>query len=180
MLCCLSCHRKTPWLSYFKPLVPLVRGTWKILKKRLSAHLTPPPPGQQTTCSCCWLQRKAERSFNTELFTHNRSDLVCRYRKSLFTCCPHFVHWWIQLEAPSIVWRIPSEKTSGSQSPHLKCNVWFIILKVNKLFFLTGSGFSGLSHTSVVLNVPVYEIKTRGGERDTQTKTNALRPLNCW
>lgn len=26
-LCCLSCHRKAAWLSYFKPSVPLVRGT---------------------------------------------------------------------------------------------------------------------------------------------------------
>lgn len=26
-LCCFSCHRKAPWWSYFKPSVPLVRGT---------------------------------------------------------------------------------------------------------------------------------------------------------
>lgn len=50
-LCCLSCHRKAPWLSYFKPSGAFKEGYLKNLKKRLSAHLTPPPPGQQTACS---------------------------------------------------------------------------------------------------------------------------------
>jgi len=68
-LCCLSCHRKAPWLSYFKPSVPLGRGTWKILKKRLSAHLTPPPPGQQTACShAIYSSIKLKSLFNTRLF----------------------------------------------------------------------------------------------------------------
>lgn len=34
VLCCLSCHRKAPWLSYFKPSVPLTEGYLENLKKK--------------------------------------------------------------------------------------------------------------------------------------------------
>lgn len=66
-----------------------------------------------------------------------------------------------------------SERTSGSQSPHRIPSI--CLFKVNKLFFLTGAGFSGLSHTSCMFLC--VRIKTKGGERETHTN-NALRPLN--
>lgn len=90
-LCCLSCHRKAPWLSYFKPSVPLVKIYLKNLKKKGLAPTSPLHPQANNLLTCSLLQHKAESLFNTNLPIMDLTWYV--NRKSLFTCCPHFVHW---------------------------------------------------------------------------------------
>lgn len=76
----------------------------------------------------------------------------------------------MQLEAPSIVWRIPSERTSGSQSPHTIRN---ICLKKISYFSLLGLASPALLIRLLFWMFLCVRIKTKGGERETHTN-NAL------
>lgn len=99
-------------------------------------------------------------------------------QKKLVTCCPHFVQWWNSTEVPSSV-QLSSERASGSQSPHSKSSTFLFKFKTSKLFSLLGLAFLALRIRLLFWMFLHVRIKTKGGERETHKKNNALKSLNC-